>query len=53
MRAHTLGSEQGERIEVLGSLEALESLGSLENLPEGEIGGDWGNAECKMQNAKL
>ena len=62
MRAHTLGSERGERIKVLGalgslgSLEALENLGSLDNLenfPEVEIGGDWGNAECKMQNAEL
>ena len=35
MRAHTLGSERGERIKVLEALEALEaleSLGSLENL---------------------
>ena len=46
MRAHTLGSERGERVKVLGSLEALRSLealenlgslGNLENLPRGGI----------------
>ena len=53
MRAHTLGSERGERIKVLGalgSLEALENLGSLENLPRGRIGTieEMQNAKCRI-----
>ena len=64
MRAYTLGSERGERIkelgslEALGALEALENLGSLENLenlPRGRIGTieEMQNAKCKMQNYKI
>ena len=56
MRAHTLGSERGERIKelgALGSLGSLEALGSLEslenleNLPRGRI-----ETIEEMQNAK-
>ena len=61
MRAHTLGSERGERskvLEALGSLEALEALENLGSLESLENSQEWKseaieemqNAKCRMQN---